>query len=264
MQGGLVLEGTAEPGASVVVTVEGVTRTATADGSGSWFVSYEPGALPEGTYTAAATLAVTDLAGNTATTSATFEVDTEITNPVVQSVTFADDDVSSVSLTTEAQDYEIHALHQDGSTSELATTEVALGGDESLFVLNPRASDGTHLVVSSSDDAGNQSDTLLVLDDNVTNAGTLNHAALGGFNIEGIELDYASDANLTLTESQIRELSDTSDTLTIHGGTDDSVTVQGATLTGQTVDIEGETYDVYTVGDDGVTLVIDQDITVTI
>ncbi|WP_054001074.1 Ig-like domain-containing protein [Shimia sp. SK013] len=262
MNGGLVMEGSAEPGATVSVTVDGVVRSAIADGSGNWFVTYEAGSLPEGTYTANATLSVTDLAGNTATTTASFDIDTEVTTPIVQSVTFSDDDVSSVSLTTEDQTYEVHALHQNGSTSELATTEVPLGGDESLFVLNPSASDGTHLVVSSTDDAGNQSDTLLVLDDNVTNASTLDHASLGGFNIEGIELDYASDATLTLNEAQIRELSDTSDTLTIHGGIDDQVTVAGAQNTGQTVDIEGETYDVYTVGDDGVTLVIDQDINV--
>ncbi|TCL09085.1 Ig-like domain-containing protein [Shimia isoporae] len=262
MQGGLVMDGTAEPGATVSVTVEGVTRTTTADASGNWFVTYESGSLPEGTYTANATLSVTDVAGNTASTTATFEVDTEITTPIVQSVTFAGDDVTSVSLTSEDQTYEMHALNQDGSTAQLATTEVALGGDESLFVLNPRAADGTHLVISSEDAAGNESDTLLVLDDNVTNSGTLDHAALGNFNIEALELDYASDTSLTLTESQIRDLSDTSDTLTIHGGSDDQVTVSGATNTGQTVDIEGETYDIYTVGDDGVTLVIDQDINV--
>ncbi|WP_412550507.1 Ig-like domain-containing protein [Shimia sp. MIT910701] len=264
MQGGVVLEGTTEPNSSVVVTVDGVVRSTTSDASGNWFVTYENGSLAEGTYTANATLSVTDAAGNTATANATFAVDTEITNPVVQSVTFSDDDVTSLSLSTENQDYEIHALNQDGSTAELATTEVALGGDESLYVLNPKASDGTHLVIASTDDAGNQSDTLLVLDDNVTNAGTLDHAAAGNFNIEGIELDYASDANLTLTEAQIKELSDTSDTLTIHGGSDDQITVTDATKTNQTVDIEGEAYDVYTVGNDGVTLIVDQDINVII
>ncbi len=264
MQGGVVLEGTTEPNSSVVVTVDGVVRSTTSDASGNWFVTYENGALPEGTYTANATLSVTDAAGNTATANASFAVDTEITNPVVQSVTFSDDDVTSVSLDTEAQDYAIHALHQNGTSSELATTEVPLGGNESLFVLNPRASDGTHLVIASTDDAGNQSDTLLVLDDNVTNAGTIEHAAAGNFNIEGIELDYASDANLTLTEAQIRDMSDTSDTLTIHGGSDDQITVADATKTNQTVDIEGETYDVYTVGNDGVTLIVDQDINVII
>ena len=35
-----------------------------------------------------------------------------------------------------------------------------------------------------------------------------------------------------------------------------------ATKTNQTVDIEGETYDIYTVGNDGVTLIVDQDINV--
>ncbi|MGR3635649.1 MAG: Ig-like domain-containing protein [Shimia sp.] len=262
MNGGIVMDGTAEPGSTVTVNVDGVVRTATVDNAGNWFVTYEKGSLPEGTYTANASLSVTDLAGNTATASATFDIDTEVTTPIVESATFSGDDVSSVSLSTEDQTYEIHALHQGGSTSELATTEVALSADESLFVLNPQAADGTHLVLSSTDDAGNQSDTLLVLDDNVTNSGTLDHSGVANFNIEGIELDYASDANLTLTESQIRDLSDTSDTLTIHGGSDDQVTVNGAQSTGQTVDIEGETYDIYSVGNDGVTLVIDQDINV--
>ena len=130
--------------------------------------------------------------------------------------------------------------------------------------LNPAASDGTNLVISGQDDAGNRSDTLLVVDDNATNAGTVEHAAIGNFQIQGIELDYAADVNLTLTENQIKELSDTSDTLTIHGGSDDTVNVTGAQATGDTVRIEGEDYDVYTIGDDGVSLVIDQDINVVI
>lgn len=265
IQSGLVLTGTSEPGANIVITVDGIVRTTTVDSNGNWSVTYEPGSLPEGTYEATATLQVTDLAGNTATSSTTFLVDTEITNPVVQSVTFSDDDVTSVSLLTGSEeDYSITALNGDGSSSALATTEVPLAGDESLFVLNPAASDGTHLVVSAEDGAGNKSDTLLVLDDNMTNAGTLDHAGLDAFNIEGIELDYASDTSLTLTEAQIKELSDTSDSLTIHGGSDDQVNVSGAVKTGQTVDIEGEAYDVYTVGDDGVTLIVDQDINVVI
>ncbi|MBO9396789.1 BapA prefix-like domain-containing protein [Shimia sp. R9_2] len=262
MRGGVVLDGTTEANALVVVNVDGVVRRTTADSNGNWSVTYESGALREGTYTANATLSVTDAAGNTATANASFQVDTEITTPIVESVTFSGDEVTSLSLDTESQSYDIHSLNTDGTTTDVATTEIDLGGNETLFRLNSAAPDGAHLVVASTDSAGNKSDTLVVLDDNATNSGTLNHAQIGGFNIEGIELDYASDTSLTLTEAQIKNLSNTSDTLTIHGGSDDQITVNGAVKTNQTETIDGQLYDVYTVGNDGVTLVVDQDINV--
>ncbi|MBO9471991.1 BapA prefix-like domain-containing protein [Shimia sp. R10_1] len=269
MQGGVVLQGTTEANAQVVVDVDGVFRRTTADDDGNWSVSYEPGSLAEGTYTANVNLSVTDTAGNTANASAAFQVDTEITNPIVDSVTFTGTDVSSLVLDTESQTYDIHALNTDGTTTDVATTEYAKSGNRTEFELDTPAPDGTHLVVTSEDNAGNKSDTLIVLDDNATNAGTLDHAALGGFNVEAIELDYAAGAQLTLTEQQIKDLSETSDTLTIHGGDsdpseNDQITVNGAVKTNQTETIDGQTYDVYTVGNDGVTLVVDQDIKVII
>ena len=264
MQQGLVLDGTAEPGATVTVEVEGVTRTTTADAAGNWSVTYEPGALPRGEYQTTATVTTVDAVGNTASSSIDFFVDTEVANPVVESVTFSDDAVSAISLQTDGESYEISSLNADGSRTELSPTEIPLGASETMFAFNPVVADGTHLVVSAQDDAGNVSDTMIVLDDNATNAGTLDHAQTGNFQIEALELDYASDTSLTLTEAQIRDLSDTSDTLTIHGGSDDQVTVTGAVKTGQTETIDGEGYDVYTIGDDGVTLVIDQDINVII
>ena len=264
MQQGLVLEGTAEPGATVSVEVEGVVRTTTADGNGNWSVTYEPGSLPRGEYQTTATVTTTDAVGNTATSSIDFFVDTEVTNPVVESVTFADDVVSAISVQNAGEEFAVNTLNSDGSITELSPTEIALGASETMLAFNPAVSDGTHLVVTAQDDAGNISDTMIVLDDNATNAGTLDHAQTGNFQIEALELDYASDSSLTLTESQIRDLSDTSDTLTIHGGSDDQVTVNGAVKTNQTETIDGEDYDVYTIGDDGVTLVIDQDINVII
>ena len=54
------------------------------------------------------------------------------------------------------------------------------------------------------------------------------------------------------------------DTLTIHGGNDDTVTVSGAVNTDNTQTIDGQTYNVYTIGNDGATLVIDQDVNVII
>ena len=85
-------------------------------------------------------------------------------------------------------------------------------------------------------------------------------------NIDELDLGAASNVSLVLTEADIKALSENSDTLTIHSGStpgDDSVTVTGATLEG-TRNVDGENYNVYTVGTDGATLVIDQDVTVII
>lgn len=263
MSQGLVLDGTAEPGASVTVVVEGVTRTTTADASGSWSVTYEPGSLPRGEYETTATVTTVDAVSNVGTSSTTFFVDTEVSNPLVDSVTQSDDDISAITLVADGSDHTISTLNANGTTTELSPTEVDLGAT-TMHAFNPRVPDGTNLVVSATDDAGNVSDTMVVLDDNATNAGTLGHAQIGDFQIEAIELDYAAGTQLTLTEAQIKALSDTSDTLTIHGNGDDQVTVAGAQRTGSTQTIDGEAYDVYTIGDDGVTLVIDQDINVII
>ena len=72
-----LISGTAEPGSTVAVKVDGTTvRTVTADASGNWSASTPP--LPDGAYTA--TAITTDAAGNTSLSSAprTFTVDTQL------------------------------------------------------------------------------------------------------------------------------------------------------------------------------------------
>lgn len=263
MNNGLLLNGTADPGATATVVVEGVSRTATADNNGNWSVTYEPGSLPRGEYNTTATVTTTDDVGNTATSSVDFRVDTEVANPIIESVTFADDAVSAVTVQEESSTFSISTLNTDGSSSNVSAQSIDLG-NETMLNFNPNVPDGTHLVISSRDQAGNDSATMVVLDDNATTATTLGHASAGNFQIEAIELDYAANADLTLTESQIRDLANGSDTLTVHGGSDDRVTLRGATRTGSSQSIDGEAYDVYTIGDDGVTVVIDQDINVII
>ena len=66
-------------------------------------------------------------------------------------------------------------------------------------------------------------------------------------------------ADLTLTEADINALSGNADTLTVHGEADDTLTITGASAAG-TETIDGETYNVYTIGDDGTTLIVDEDI----
>jgi hypothetical protein len=89
------------------------------------------------------------------------------------------------------------------------------------------------------------------------------NTGLAGLEIEAIDLTFAEDTNLTLSLDQIEAFAENSTTLAIHGGDDDTVNITGAVKTTATVSEGGQTYDVYTIGDDH-TVLIDDDITVVI
>lgn len=77
-----IVTGSAEANASVVVRVAGpdgeiyATQTTQSDGTGAWSVSYPAGIFPAGEYDVTVTAEATDIAGNTASTSATLPIDT--------------------------------------------------------------------------------------------------------------------------------------------------------------------------------------------
>ncbi|OUS35462.1 hypothetical protein A9Q94_12890 [Rhodobacterales bacterium 56_14_T64] len=263
-QAGVTLTGNAEPGSTVVVTVAGVSRTATVDSSGNWSAQFEAGSIADGQYDTTVSVTATDIAGNTYTTSEILSVDTFVENPGVDSVTFASGDVRRIGTEGYTDSYTVNALESNGSVSTPASSQTVDPVFGTEFTFNSPISDGTHLVVTSEDAVGNSSSTLLVLEDNATEIGSTDHAGLSQFNIDALNLDYAADVDLTLTEADIIALSDNSDTVTIHGGNDDTVTVTGATDTGTNQTIDGQSYDVYTIGTDGTTLVIEDDINVII
>lgn len=260
-QAGVTMTGTAEPGSTVVVNLLGTARTATVDAAGNWSATFTAAEIPTGTYTATASITATDAAGNVTTVSESFGVDTEVANPGVDAVTFIGSDVGRISTQDATDNYQVSTLEARGTVGTPASTTSVdpVFGTELTFTTP--IPDGTNLVVSRTDAAQNTSSTLLVLEDNAT---SFAHAGLGSFDIESLNLEYSADSNLTLTEAQIKAMSNASDTLTIHGGMDDTLTVSGAVNTGATQTIDGNTYSVYTLGTDGTTLVIDQDINVII
>ena len=161
------------------------------------------------------------------------------------------------------QGAETQTVYQvDGSSvTQVADAEdaVAFGGNN-LYELDPAVQDGSNLVVSATDDAGNTSSTFMALDDPASSDIDMTsvNSGLSGLEIEAIDLTFAEDTNLTLSLDQIEAFAEHSDTLAIHGGDDDTVTITGATNTGQSVTENGETYDVYTMGDHSV--LIDDDV----
>ncbi|SDJ04674.1 Ig-like domain-containing protein [Aliiruegeria lutimaris] len=74
---GITLTGTAEAGATVEVTLVGVTKTVTAGQDGTWSASYTSSEIPQGTYETTVSVVATDAAGNSATANHVIGVDTE-------------------------------------------------------------------------------------------------------------------------------------------------------------------------------------------
>lgn len=78
--GSFNLTGTSDPGASVTVVFEGQSRTVTADGNGNWTAPFSLAGFGGATRTGTVQVTATDTNGNTATTSHTINIDTEVTN----------------------------------------------------------------------------------------------------------------------------------------------------------------------------------------
>ncbi|WP_417246631.1 Ig-like domain-containing protein [Celeribacter sp.] len=262
---GATLTGTVEAGSTVYVTLDGVRREAAVADDGTWTVTYEPGEVNEGTYDADVLIEATDAAGNTRSETTTITVDTEINEPVVESVTRGVDGVRSISISESDDDIAVHALDEDGTTTEISHSDYNLG-EETLLNFGSEVSNGDQIVIASEDEAGNQSDTLLVLDTtNERPEGAyfevdLDNAGLDQFDLGAIDLQFVNGGQVTLSADDLDRLVGEDGSLTIHGGEDDKVVLQGAELTGQSTADDGQTYDIYTLGDDQV--LVDQDVEV--
>ncbi len=261
---GITLNGTVEVGSSVLVTFEGTTRAATVDAAGNWSVDFAASEVPAGQYDATVTIAATDPHGNTDSITDTFHVDTTLPDaPAIESVTLTGDGVEYLGIASTANDVTVTQIDENGNATERAdgSDGVTLPWGETLFNFGPALSDGSHLVVNETDSAGNANATYVVLEETGTNV--VDTAGLDGFDIGAIDLSFAKDSDLTLDLSTLEGLSDANNTLTIHGGADDSVTLSGASASGQSTVIDGTTYDIYTMGTDG-QIFIEEDINVTL
>ena len=263
---GLTLTGQVEAGSTLVVTLGGISHVAAVDPAGNWTVDIPGQDIPRGTLTADLLVEATDLAGNTRSITQSVDIDTDKPDaPVWVDYTRNQTGLTSITLDTVAHGVEIgHIVAGPGGTSLVDLGIMGsfdLPGIGTYYRFEGSVPDGSHLVVSYSDVAGNASGALLVTDDPTTNAVTLTDQlarALGAFDVELIDLRFAEDTNLTMTEDQIRELSGTTDTVVVRGGSDDSVNVNGASLAG-TTEIDGQSFNIYMLGD--ATLLIDDEIT---
>lgn len=261
---GFSLTGAVEPGSTLELSVGGETITATVAADGSWSADIPASAITGGTGSLDIGITATDAAGNVETITQSVGLDTEAPD-TLNWVGYGRDGSGVDQIRTEITEDTVYIGQLAGSDSNPMILDVSLADSTDIPALgqtyhSPASTipDGTHLVLTSTDAAGNTSGAYLVTDDPATNEVRMSDDiadALGEYQIDTIDLHFAEDSNLTITEAQITALSSTSDAVTVHGGSDDSVTITGAQSHGST----GDGFNVFTLGD--ATVLIDDDIT---
>lgn len=266
---GVILTGTAEPGATVSVTMNNVTHYATAAANGAWAMYWPPDELPRGEGPQPLTISSTDLAGNTTTIPGSVHIDTLAPESAHITSYNRDDDgnLKYFSVTTETDDASLRVLNPNGTIEQIdhASVQHFLDPDETILIPNEPVPDGSHLLVTRTDAAGNTSTNLLVLDEPGAQLVDLSNGGLGSLNIDVIDLREAVNAELTISADTLAALSKNGDTLVISGAADDVINIDltdGASYAdlGQTVMIGTNTYNVHTLGDLGGTLLIEEEI----
>ena len=262
-QTGIDLNGQVEAGSSVVVNFDGTNYTAFVDGAGNWSVTIPPSEIREGTYDANISVTATDRVGNIASITDTLAIDTYAPEgPVIASYTRDGDGIRGISTEISPDTLDVHQVHAARSISEVESTSFDIDPiGERNFQFNSNVPDGSDLIVTATDAAGNFSGTYLALDDEAANTQlNLTNPNLGNYNIETVDLQFAEEAQLTITETALVNLSSNTNELIIDGHNDDTVTITGAQRGGS--EVRGnQTYDIYTLGDEA-TLLIDNDINV--
>ncbi|MGH1370072.1 MAG: Ig-like domain-containing protein [Maritimibacter sp.] len=264
---GVELSGQVEVGSEVWVTLAGERVQADVSGRGSWTVTFNSGQIGTGEHDLNVLIEAEDAAGNTATLTDQVTLDTVAPDEAyITSYTRSNGTLRGFSVEVGDAAAQLTTVDASGAEGDIAHSQQAgwFSSDEVDFRMNEAVADGDHLVVTKSDDAGNTNSTLFAME------GTTDQLVLDGIvgtdlNFEAIDLRFAEDTVLEINAQTLEDLSVNSNALTIHGSADDSVhidTSDGSTLVKTTnkVTIENETYDVYTLGDEGGTLIIDDEI----
>jgi hypothetical protein len=205
-------------------------------------------------------IAATDQAGNTKSISETMVVDNVAPDaPDMTAITRDQSQaVRGIVLENTGDDVVIERVSNTGSQNVNFNEQDNSFTGETTYSFNQVVPDGSHLVITATDAAGNSSGTYVVVDDPNTSQSNVSLAGnLGGRQIDAIDLEFTEEATLTITEAQIVAMTGEDNTVRVLGNNDDAVRITGATRTGSRFE-DGQNYDVYDLGD--ATVLIDDDI----
>ncbi|MFU8881474.1 MAG: Ig-like domain-containing protein [Rhodobacterales bacterium] len=276
-QAGVTVTGRVEAGvtatdlSTVQVEFNGQFFDATVDMAGNWSAFIPRDQIAPGVYDADLVVHASDAAGNPGTWVQPLSVDTVVpTNPIVVRREEGTDVTHSVTIKMSDDQISFLEIRADGTidTLQTAAIDIPARGDtlhdfgvllpDGGFAASPLP-DGSHLVIMATDQAGNRSGTFMALGEPGAREIDLTAVTDAGLRIDSVELSFAEDRTLNLTEAQIMALAPDENSLTVHGGRDDSVTLTGAQRDGVEM-VEGRSYAVYTLGEARV--IIDEDIRV--
>ena len=262
---GFVLNGQVEQGSSVTVTIGGQAMAAQVSAGGNWSVNVPDSAIPAvNGESVSIDISATDSAGNTRTITETMVVDTVAPNDPDMTAITRDQNQAVRGIVLETTDHDIAIDRVSSTGGNSAAQGVGFNDQDTTFTgettysFNQVVPDGSHLVVTATDSAGNSSGTYVVIDDpntsqsNVTLAGNV-----GGRTIDTIDLEFTEEAGLTITEAQIVAITGEDNTVKVIGNNDDSVRITGATRTGSVTE-NGTGYNAYELGD--ATILIEDEI----
>jgi hypothetical protein len=265
--GGLPVSGRAEAGSSVTVTMNGHTERAIADRDGNWSVNFTANQIPTGERSAIpVTVTATDTAGNTSGPfTQSFDVDTiaPATPSVLRTEDFAGG-YSAITTTNTSDTYSFHRVDTTGAPTRVVADESVTIRGEDRFDFRTDIPDGSYLVINTRDGAGNEANTLFIKNTATGVAVDLTREGLESFDLSAIDLTRAPDARLTINAQQLEALTGPDQQLIIKGETTDQVTLQNVTNLQNDVTINGQRYDIYTLGNNGAQVLLEDDVSRTV
>jgi hypothetical protein len=262
---GVTIGGAVETGAqSVTVTLSNGRVIQGTISGGTWSAGLNAADLTEGNLTY--TVRAVDAAGNVGVIgdngSLGFTVDTVAPgSPHIINDLGTGNLLNGIQVSQPEGELTFHSVTGSGPAVEINTT-ITPAGSSSFATFGSSVPDGSYLVVSDTDAAGNESSTLYIRN---TGGSTIDidtsANGLRDFDFTSIDLTSAS-ASLTLTASDLMALTGADQELIVKGGADDGVTLADAVNTNTTRVVDGERYDVYNLGDG--TVLVDEDIQTTV
>ena len=265
---GVTMTGHVEQGSRVFVTLHTNEEVeATVASNGDWTVTFAAGDIPQVEDTVDVAIRAVDAAGNETSITDSFYIDTVAPDAIdVESVHTGDTATLGFTMLDVATGETVTTSEFENGTEIPATavdggTYYTRGGNLAFeFDAGSEVPDGSHLIVTATDDVGNTNSTMVVLDEDGNSVVDMSAANVSEFNIGAIDLEFADDSELTLSVADLIGLSDNDNSLIVHGGTDDVLTLDGvAAPTGGTQTINGQEYNVYSVGE--AELIVSSDMT---
>ncbi|XAT61757.1 hypothetical protein GN278_13935 [Rhodobacteraceae bacterium Araon29] len=267
LQSGLPLSGQVEPGSQVSVVFNGKTYNASVTADGAWSMTIPQQDLPDGAYTAHFNVLATDAAGNTATLTDSIEIDQSSPDaPQIETheYGFSDKTTKKVSFSQTSDNLSVDQVSSDGSAQSLHITSSNDTANSRTYIdFQTPVPDGSTLVVTAQDDAGNSNGTLMILDVGIGSSHDLSGFDLDAYEITVIDLQSAEATEVTLTEEQVLGLSSLSDTVKVYGHDNDSLVLTGAVKGEEVIDGNGDKFVLYTMGDEA-RILADEDLAVSI